>query len=259
MTEDYDIIWFDEVDSTNVRLTHCKRFHPTGTIFAALSQSAGRGQKGNIWHSARGSNLTFSILFKPHSIPAGSQFAICEAVSLALADYLASKRISCRIKWPNDIYVGDRKICGILIENTLSGEGVASSIIGIGFNLNQTYFPPDVPNATSLSLLTGGIYNLKGELKHLAEHILRRLDAADKGQNLKGEYETLLYRKDKACRYVDCRDARETFLRATTERVEGGREITATLRGVDECGRAEVELENGEVCPFTFKELRYKI
>ena len=89
---------------------------------------------------------------------------ITETVTLALRRYLLRKRVSARIKWPNDIYVGDRKICGILIENILHGREVYASIVGIGLNLNQTEFPPDLPNPVSLSLLTDRHYDPEKEL-----------------------------------------------------------------------------------------------
>ena len=103
--------------------------------------------------------------------------------SIALRRYLLRKRVSARIKWPNDIYVGDRKICGILIENILHGPEVSSSIVGIGLNLNQTEFPPDLPNPVSLSLLTGRSYDPVKELE-LFMRILA--DCAEKTNTAEG-------------------------------------------------------------------------
>lgn len=138
-------------------------------VVVAEYQTAGRGCGSNTWESERGKNLTFSVLLHPTEIPADCQFRISEAVSVAICETLercfrplspadsspnlGEQEIS--IKWPNDIYVGDRKICGILIENQLRGRLISDSIVGIGLNVNQTEFRSDAPNPVSLAQLTG--------------------------------------------------------------------------------------------------------
>jgi BirA family biotin operon repressor/biotin-[acetyl-CoA-carboxylase] ligase len=136
-----------------------------------LEQTAGRGQRGNGWSSRRGENLIFSIVLKNPEVPAREQFVINEITSLSVADFLAMHGISARIKWPNDIYVGKRKICGILIENSLKGMEIDWSIIGIGLNVNQTSFPEDLPNPTSMRLCTGNSnpYNTRTILEEYIE------------------------------------------------------------------------------------------
>ena len=113
------ITWFDSVDSTNTRLAADRAGLPDRTVYAAVFQTAGRGQKGNRWESKAGENLTFSVLLKPAGLPVREQFILSQVTALSLVDYLRSKGIEAGIKWPNDIYAGDRKICGTLIENYL--------------------------------------------------------------------------------------------------------------------------------------------
>jgi len=149
------IEWFDEVDSTNSRLIADKESKCSGTVYSALYQSAGRGQRGNRWEASKGENLMFSLLFKPDNISADRQFVISQATALSVAQYLQGIGIQAKIKWPNDIFAGDAKICGILIENFVTDGNISASIIGVGLNLNQTLFPENLHNATSAALLTG--------------------------------------------------------------------------------------------------------
>ena len=129
-------------------------------------QSAGKGCGSNTWESERGKNLTFSVLLHPTEIRAKWQFRISEAVSVALCETLehlfrplspsgSSPDSVEQEVTPNDIYVGDRKICGILIENRLKGSTITDSIVGIGLNVNQREFLSDAPNPVSICQLTG--------------------------------------------------------------------------------------------------------
>ncbi len=123
-----------------------------GDVIVANKQSAGRGQRGHTWISDEGLNATFSVVLEPLSLPAREQFIISQITALSIVDVLAEYGISAKIKWTNDIYVGDKKICGILIENTLAGSTLSRSIIGIGININQQVFDPSLPNPTSIIL-----------------------------------------------------------------------------------------------------------
>lgn len=124
-----------------------------GDVVWAERQTAGRGQRGHAWHSPEGENLTFSIVLEPCFLPVGEQFMLSEAISLALVDTFADYGIDTRIKWTNDIYAGDRKIVGMLIENNCSGPLLVRSIAGIGINVNQTVFDPALPNPVSMAQL----------------------------------------------------------------------------------------------------------
>ena len=126
---------------------------PHGTALMARAQTAGRGQRGNSWESEPGKNVSLSVMLRPAAIPAQSQFCISEAVALAVArtlDRYLPEDVHTAIKWPNDIYVGDKKIAGILIENALCGSRIDRSIAGIGVNINQETFLSEAPNPVSL-------------------------------------------------------------------------------------------------------------
>lgn len=142
---------FQSVTSTNDVAALDKYTH--GSLITAVNQSAGRGQRGNKWHSVQGENLTFSLVVEPTHIEVGEQFHVSMIASLAVASTIAHYGIEARVKWPNDIYVKDRKICGILIENSFSSQFLDKSIIGIGINVLQTQFDEWVANPVSLALL----------------------------------------------------------------------------------------------------------
>ena len=159
MTKKHDILWFESVDSTNeVAKRHISELDNL-SVLSALEQTAGRGQRGNSWSSNAGENLMFSIVLKFASddsglggIEARNQFILNEISALPVVDFLCLHGIKARIKWPNDIYVGSCKICGMLIENSLRGKWISSSIIGIGLNINQRNFDVNLPNPTSMML-----------------------------------------------------------------------------------------------------------
>ncbi|MCQ2250631.1 MAG: biotin--[acetyl-CoA-carboxylase] ligase [Bacteroidales bacterium] len=137
-------------------------------VIRADFQTEGRGQRGNTWYSPNAENLTFSYVFFPPKLEVQHQFMLSQAVSVAVADFLIDNGVQdVSIKWPNDVYVGMRKICGMLIENSLSGHYVKHSIVGVGVNINQTVFPENLPNPTSLSLCTNRQYNLDDEFAKL--------------------------------------------------------------------------------------------
>ena len=153
-----DIIWLDRVKSTNDEArSHISEIDNL-SVLSALEQTDGRGQHGNKWSSQPGENLTFSIVIKDFRIKSNEQSAISQVTALSLTDFLESHEISAKIKWPNDIYVGDEKICGILIENALKGQEIDWSIIGIGLNVNQLTFPDNLPNPISMRLCNKNKY-----------------------------------------------------------------------------------------------------
>ena len=172
---------FDELPSTNdyARDLLAKSRPAEGTVVRADSQSAGRGQFGSKWVTEPGVNLTLSVILYPKWLKITDQFRLSEAVALALIDTVHRPpstvyRQPSTIKWPNDIYLGDRKTAGILIQNTLTGNHLETSIVGIGLNVNQTAFPPEIPNATSLSLATGRTFDLEAVADTLFECLERR-------------------------------------------------------------------------------------
>lgn len=161
----------EQTDSTNNRAAESR--YGAGDVVIAERQEAGRGQRGNSWSSTPGENLTFSVVLRPDFLPAERQFRISKAVALAVADTIAEAGLRPAIKWPNDIYIGDRKVTGILIENDLMGPYLSRSVIGIGLNVNQTRFDPALPNPTSLAAEAGHPFD-RAEVfisfyRHLAE------------------------------------------------------------------------------------------
>ncbi len=140
------IDYFEEISSTNDRASGAEYGHQS--VVWAEMQTHGRGQRGNAWSSRAGENLTFSLVIRPET---ELQFYISKIVSVALTEALAAFGLSAEVKWPNDLYVGDRKIAGILIENDLQGARIVKSIVGIGLNVNQLEFDPALPNPTSMA------------------------------------------------------------------------------------------------------------
>ena len=155
------ILWLKETDSTNNHLRRLldKEQLPEGSLVVTDFQTAGKGQVGNSWESEAGMNLMFSILLYPDFIPANRQFLISQIASLSVKETLDAYTDFIQVKWPNDIYWKDRKICGMLIENDLSGQLLYCSIIGIGLNLNQSLFRSNAPNPISLTQITGKKYD----------------------------------------------------------------------------------------------------
>ena len=139
----HHIIVQDELESTN---NYAKQLVSDkveeGTVVLAQFQSKGRGQQGNYWESETGKNLLFSLILYPDFLEAEFQFSLSMLVSLAIVSVLDEETDEVQIKWPNDIYVGKLKIAGILIENTIKGSKLGSTIVGVGLNLNQEMFTP---------------------------------------------------------------------------------------------------------------------
>ena len=173
------IIWLDSAESTNKSIREAISALDNLSVIAAAEQTAGRGQGTHTWHSRRGENLTFSILLRPQELEVPDILLLTCATTLGIRDYLLDNGVESRIKWPNDIWVGDRKICGILIENILDGKLVKESIIGIGLNINQCEWPEELPNPVSLKQLTGRTYRPDKELGRLAEKLCRRFSQMD--------------------------------------------------------------------------------
>ena len=187
------IIWFKSADSTNNLSSALLPHLDNLSVVAAWRQSRGRGQGDHVWSSREGCNLTFTFVVRfAEGLPCSELHLLTCAATHALTLYLSAKGVDARIKLPNDIYVDGRKICGLLIENTLEGKRVASSLIGVGLNLNQTDFPPELPNPVSLSMLSGRSYDLQEELQELGDMLKKSvslLDTAEGRNVLKSHFE----------------------------------------------------------------------
>ncbi len=242
------IYWHDILDSTNNEAFRHIDSATDFDVWAASFQTDGRGQKGNRWESSEGENLTFSILARPVMIKAEKQFLVSQCVALGITDYLRMNSVKALIKWPNDIYTEDKKICGILIEHYLSSDNLSVSIIGIGINLNQTIFSPDAPNPTSLFLETGVKRDPANELMRVISCIKPYFEiiyAEPDGEIVKEieeRYREQMYLLGKKVRYQDC---------LTGEIFQG------TMKGVDKSACLILQKEDGSMRSYAFKEIKY--
>ena len=236
---------FDELPSTNdyARDLASKNKPAEGTVVRAASQSAGRGQFGSRWESEPGRNLTLSVIFYPNFLSVAEQFRLSEAVALAVLDTVdGGCRPPSTIKWPNDIYLGDRKVAGILIQNALAGAQIQSSVVGIGLNVNQQVFCSDAPNPVSLAQATGRFF----DLDELAESLFKNLEirylhlktAAGRAA-IREEYERHLYRLGEVSKFRNLAD---------------GSVFEGIIRGVAADGRLRVGVGGAERL-FSVKEL----
>ena len=238
------IMWLAEADSTNNVLLRHIRDYDNLSVVAAVKQTAGRGQRGNRWVSAPGDNLTFSLLLKPEGLPAREVMALTCLATLAVRDILRETGVPAVIKWPNDIYVGKRKICGMLVENGLEGGFIVWSVIGIGINLNQTEFPGELLNPTSVKRLTGRTYDPVSFLETFCTGLEKRLPelaTPDGRKRLLDTYERDLFQKDSPASYRD---------------PETGKTFTGIIRGITPEGLLRMEAEGCERT-FGFKEISY--
>lgn len=198
----HNLITLKEVDSTNTFLKDTlSKSAPLldGTVILAESQFAGRGQTNNSWQSEPGKNLTFSILLNPDFLRLDKQFDLNKAVSLALNDvlnkYVAGNAL---IKWPNDSYIGNKKIGGMLIENIVQGNTIRHAIIGIGINVNQVEFPSYLKNVTSLRQVLHQDYDLMALLGEICSAVEARYLQLKAGasEKINEEYLSKLYLRE---------------------------------------------------------------
>lgn len=216
-----------------------------GDVIVAESQSAGRGQRGHRWESEVGQNLTFSLVLEPTFVAPANQFLLSEAVALGVVDMLDGYGIGAKIKWTNDIYVGDRKLAGILIEHKLQGASLARTIVGIGLNVNQRDFPSDLPNPVSMVLLRHFEFDRDEVLDRLVKTIMARYEQLRSGDDgpLQQDYHNRLYRLGMLDWYA----------------LPSGRRFRGTIMGVRPTGALVIENEKRERSEYLFKEVEFTI
>ena len=223
-----NLVYMPECHSTNDLALQMSQQSatPEGTLIITDNQISGRGQRGNTWEAQKGLNFTFSLILKPSTLAIKDQFYLNIFTSLAVADYLTHKsHATIYIKWPNDILVDGKKVCGILIENQIQGNRFSNSIIGIGLNMNQQVF--SVPTATSLGVVTGHLLDLSTELTTLMHSLeVRYLQLKNQ------QYSLLLSDYLKQLHWLNEEHA---F-------IAGDVEFKGTITGIDDLGRLKISI-----------------
>ncbi|MDE6562338.1 MAG: biotin--[acetyl-CoA-carboxylase] ligase [Muribaculaceae bacterium] len=241
------IIHLEDVDSTNAYIMRNVGELEAPVMVAAYRQTAGQGQRGNSWEAEPGKNLTFSIFYRPVALPPMAQFSMSEAVALAVVDFLGAHGVEAKVKWPNDIYVGDKKICGILIRHSVMGGVVSYSVIGVGIDVNQTLFLSDAPNPVSMKQITGETYDLQMLEKEIADIVERRLEGVNDPDiriKLHEEFMKNLWRGDgKEYPFADTATG-ETFM--------------AHIESIASHGPITLRLLDGSERTYAFKEVSFQ-
>ena len=233
--KNFEIVHIEETDSTNRWM---KENGKGEMVVVADYQTAGKGCGSNSWEAERGQNLLFSVMIHPKSLQAKNQFIITQVISVALCKTLEKYVEQATIKWPNEIYVGDKKICGVLIENRLQGRMIKDTIIGIGLNVNQTEFKSDAPNPVSLKQLIGK----DTDREEVLNTFIEQLNETVKSATIIADYKARLYR----------REGKHLFMTKNTT-------FKASIVDVKDDGRLMLEDEKGVAHLFRFKEVSFVI
>ena len=238
------ITFIEETDSTNKALRERMATGQVeeGSVVVAGFQTAGRGQVGNVWESEAGKNLTFSVVLYPETVPANRQFVLSQLAALSVKEVLDAYTDHITVKWPNDIYWKDKKICGMLIENDLCGKNIYATIIGIGINLNQLEFRSDAPNPVSLAQITGSVYDADDVLDRFLSILYKWYLRLLKGEEdiISNKYREALYRRDGYYPFSDD---------------DGG--FAARIYDIEPTGHLVLQLQDGTLRRYAFKEVRY--
>jgi BirA family biotin operon repressor/biotin-[acetyl-CoA-carboxylase] ligase len=238
-----DVHFLPECHSTNdIALNLVRQRQASeGSVVICGHQTKGKGQRGNLWQSQSGQNLTFSLVLRPDFMDISEQFYLNMAVSNSIRRLLQDYVPHLEVKWPNDLIVPSYgKIGGILIENTFSGKEWEYAIIGIGLNINQLGF--ESPNAASIRSITGSQF----ELEELFRLLITQLEQGyiqlkkNKWNEIKAEYIMHLYRRDMWVNYL-----------------ANGEQFLGKIVGINAAGKLELELENGEISFFALKEISF--
>lgn len=239
-----NILFFKDLPSTNSHASLLLKNNSLaeGTIIYTNYQSAGKGYSGNSWESEDGKNLLISIVLYPSFVKPSDQFCISMAICLGICDFIRRFISDCSIKWPNDIYINNDKIAGILIENTIIADHIEYSIAGIGLNINQEKFISPAPNPVSLRQITGKTYDLPACLSDLTKDIDIRYKQLIAGytEPVRKEYITKLYRLNEWSLFKDA------------ESVFTGRILT-----IGEYGTLMIENQDTEIKRYAFKEVEF--
>jgi len=243
------IITLDHVPSTNTWAKEHADELAHGDVVLTHCQTAGRGQRGNCWEAEPGKNLTFSLMLRQTGIRPSEQFTISEAVALGVIDTLRKmlshavepERIT--VKWPNDIYVDNLKVAGILIEHTISGSTISHTVAGIGLNVNQTRFVSDAPNPVSMAQIAHSIFPLDATLGLLTDNILSLLTRPNH-MALHQKFMQSMWRND----------GQQHLFRTPDNRV-----FSAIIKDVSPDGMLHLLQYDGTISDFAFKEVAFEL
>ncbi|MDR2963167.1 MAG: biotin--[acetyl-CoA-carboxylase] ligase [Bacteroidales bacterium] len=237
-----NILNVEEVSSTNVYLCSLLNAEtpPNILVVSAEFQTAGKGQHGNVWHSERGKNLLCSHAVFPEKLPVNEQFILSQIVALALRKTMQSYDIEAHIKWANDIYVGDKKIAGILIETHILGNFISNAVVGIGLNINEIEFPSWIPNPISMAQCSGVLFNKHEVLEQYLQYFEEYFARIAHKKELHEEYLSALYKYRTPAKFSDTSG-----------------EFRGSIVGVESDGKLRIQHENGEIRRYYFKEVRF--
>ncbi|HBJ76950.1 MAG TPA: biotin--[acetyl-CoA-carboxylase] ligase [Porphyromonadaceae bacterium] len=239
-----NITLLEEVDSTNnfLRSLLQKEEVEEGKIVLAHKQTQGKGQRGNSWFSSPEKNLTFSILLSPSKLPPVENFLLSQCVAVGIVEGLSVYVPNLSIKWSNDIYWKNKKLGGILIENSFRESLWEHSIVGIGLNIFEENFPPDLPNPVSLFQISQKEYSLEEILEVVFQSIMKNYNLLLSGgkERIQEKYLQYLYQKGISSEYE-----------------AEGRKFFGTIQGVEPSGKLRMEKENGEIALYDFKEVKF--
>jgi BirA family biotin operon repressor/biotin-[acetyl-CoA-carboxylase] ligase len=237
----FDTVYYETLPSSNseaIRLASSGA--PEGTVIVCREQTAGRGQRDNRWVSAPSENLTMSLILRPVGMATNELFLLSKTFSLAVVKSLDTHSIVASIKWPNDIYVGTRKIAGILIEHSFFGNALVFSVIGLGLNVNQTSFPPMDVVPASIATETGNCHHDVGKILSAILDSFSTLYKSDR-EIIHSGYMEKLYRKKGCFPY----------------RTKDGEMLIAEIHDVADSGELILKDKNGKFHSFLFKEITY--
>ena len=221
-------------------------------VFYTFSQQKGRGQAGNEWFCGRGDNIAMTLVFQPRELEAMYLFCLDMALSMGILRYARRINADCCLKWPNDLYSGNRKLAGILMETRIAGTQVEEVYLGIGLNMNQEVFPENLPNPVSFRQLDGMVRDLQEESRQLAVDISNAYDSFMKrlaGNRGKEESVFERYKKEYLDSLLFRGQWRDFFFR--------GEIVHARIEDVDECGHLWLRDRQGRMFSSDIKELRY--
>ena len=244
MTIGSNTIFHEKLNSTNVFASSLLKTETLieGTVIRAGVQTAGKGQIGASWESEDGKNLLISVILYPKKIEITEQFLISMTISLGVFDFISNHAEGCKIKWPNDIYVFNDKIAGILIENSVMNNSIINCIAGIGVNINQEKFVSAAPNPTSLKLITNSDFDINDCLNELCQRLNKRYERLMSGayNEIVDDYNANLYLLNEWSQFSDSQGV-----------------FTGRILSVARSGIITIETADNELREYAFKEVSY--